>query len=63
MPEIQAGARCLLNAEQIEFLAELAVVAPLGFFDFVEVFVEAFLLDETGAVDALHLRITFLPFQ
>ena len=60
MPEDQAGAGFVLNAEKIEFLAELAMVAALGFLELVQIFVEFFLLDEAGAVDPLHLRIFFL---
>ncbi len=60
MPEDQARAGFVLNAEEVEFLAELAMVAALGFFELVQIFVEFLLLDEAGAVDALHLRIAFL---
>jgi hypothetical protein len=60
MPENQARAGFFLNAEKIEFLAQLAVIAALGFFELVEIFVEVFLLHETSAVNPLHLRIAFL---
>ena len=62
MPENQAWPGFVLNAEQIELLAELAMVAALGFFELVEIFVELLLLDEASAVDPLHLRIAFLAF-
>src|SRR6185437_540228 len=62
MPENQAGAGFILNAEEIEFLAEFAMVAPLGLFEFVQIFVEFLLLDETRAVNPLHLRIFFVAF-
>jgi hypothetical protein len=62
MPENQARAGFVLNAEKIEFLAQLAMIAALGFFQLVEIFVEFLLLHEAGAVDALHLRIAFLAF-
>ncbi len=35
MPEDQAGPGLVLDAEQFEFLAELAMVAALGFFKLV----------------------------
>ena len=60
MPENQARAGFVLNAEKIELRAELAMVAALGFFELVQVFVEFLLLDEARAVDPLHLRIFFL---
>ena len=62
MPENQAGPGFVLNAEKIELLAELAVVAALGFFEPVQIFVQLFLIHEAGAVNPLHLRIAFLPF-
>ncbi len=57
MPEDEAGAGELLNGEQVELLAEQAMVALLGFFELVEVVVEVFLGVERGAVDALELRV------
>ena len=60
VPEDQAGTGFVLNTEKIEFLAELAMVAALGFLDFVEIFVEVLLLDEADAINPLHLRIFFL---
>ena len=60
MPENQAGSGFVLNAEKIEFLAELAMVAALGFLELVQIFVEFFLFDETRAVNPLHLRIFFV---
>ena len=62
MPENQARAGFVLNAEKIEFRAELAMIAALGFFELVQIFVELFLLDEARAVNPLHLRIAFLAF-
>ena len=61
MPENQARPGFVLNAEKIELRAELAMVAALGFFELVQIFVEFLLLDEAGAVNPLHLRIAFLP--
>src|SRR6204780_4927854 len=62
MPENQARAGFLLNAEKIKLLAQLAVIAALGFFQLVEIFVQILLFHETGAVNPLHLRIAFLAF-
>ena len=36
------------------------MVAALGFFEFVQIFVEFFLIDEARAVNPLHLRIAFV---
>ena len=57
VPEDEAGAGELLNAEQVELLAEDAMVAARGFFEAGEVGVEIFLREEGSAVDALELRI------
>ena len=46
-----------LEVEQVEFTAELAVVALLGFLDLMQVGVEVFLLGPGGAVDAGQHRI------
>ena len=62
MPENQAGAGFFLNAEEIELRAEFAVIAALGFFQAMQVFVEFFLREEGGGVDALQLRVAFLAF-
>ena len=53
----------LLNAEQVEILAELAMVALLGFLDLLEMRVELFGGEKSGAVNALQLLIllTALP--
>ncbi len=60
VPEDQAGAGFLLNAEEIELGAEAAMVAALRFFELVEILVELFLIDETRGVNSLHLRIAFV---
>ncbi len=44
-----------LNAEEVELLAEDAMVALGGFFESREVRVKIFLREERGAVDALEL--------
>ena len=62
MPENQAGAGFVLNAEEIELDAQLAMIAALGFFEAMEIFVEFGLREKARAVDALHLRVAFLAF-
>ena len=58
MPEDEAGAGDLLDAEEVELLAEDAMVAaPWLLFQAREVGVEIFLREEGGAVDALELGI------
>ena len=52
----QAGAGDLVEAEEVELLAELAVVALLGLLDALEVGVEVLLREPRGAVDALEHR-------
>ncbi len=56
VPEHHAGA-FLLEMEQVEFAAELAMVALLGFFDLLQVGVELFLLGKRRAVDPRQHRI------
>ena len=56
-PERQAGADFFADGEELEFLAEAAVVAALRVFDALEVVVEVFLREEGGAVNALELRV------
>src|SRR5713101_1233641 len=62
MPEDEAGAGFFLNAEEVEFDAELAVIAALGFFKTVQMFVQLFLREESHGVNALELGIAFLAF-
>src|SRR5579863_3328133 len=62
MPENQAGSGFVLDTEEIEFRAEPTMVAPLRFFQLVQILVQFFLIDEARAVNPLHLRIAFLPF-
>ena len=57
MPEDEAGSGEFLDAEEVELLAQQAVVALGGFFEAREVLVEILLRKEGGAVDALQLRI------
>ena len=56
MPEHHAG-RDLVDVEQVEFLAEPAVVALLGFLDAADVVVELLLVGPGRAVDALQLLV------
>src|SRR5260370_36091040 len=60
MPENQAGAGFFLNAEEVEFDAELAVIATLGFLDAMQMRVQLFLGEESYGVNALELGIAFL---
>src|SRR5580704_6042560 len=60
MPKNQAWPGFFLNAEKIEFLAQLAVIAALGFFELVEIFVQLLLFHKASAVNPLHLRVAFL---
>ena len=60
MEEDEAGAGEFLDAEEVELLAELAVVALLGLFELVEVVVEVLGGEEGGAVDALQLLVVLV---
>src|SRR5260370_18943857 len=60
MPENQPRAGFFLNAEEIEFRAEFAVIAALGFLDAVELAVQLFFREERHGVNALELGIAFL---
>src|SRR5260370_13807427 len=62
MPEDEAGAGFVLNAEEVQLGAELAMIATLGFLQAMEVFVQLFFGEEAGGVNALQLRISFLTF-
>ena len=56
MPEDRAGT-LLLEVEKVHFAGELAVVAPLGFLELLEVGVELLLPGEGGRVDARQHRL------
>ena len=60
MEEDQAGPGEFLDAEQVELLAELAVVALLGLFQPLQVLVQFLLGEEGGAVDALQLLVVLV---
>ena len=62
MPENQARAGLVLDAEEIEFRAELAMIAALRFFEAMQIRVEFFLCEEARCVNALKLRIPFVAF-
>src|SRR4051812_9945781 len=51
-----------LDAEQIQLLAELAMVALLRFLEFCQILVEVLLAEERRTVDTLELRILFVAF-
>ena len=55
--ERKALANVLREGEELHLLAELAVVALLGLFDELEVFVEHRSLGEGDAIDTVHLRV------
>src|SRR5262249_53031815 len=54
-PQDEAAADLLADGEQLELLAEQAVVALLGLFELVQVAVEVLLAEEGGAIEALEL--------
>ncbi len=60
VPEDKAGAGDFLNGEEVELLAEEAMVAAGCFFKMGEVGVEVLLGEEGGAVDALELGVLFI---
>ncbi len=62
MEEDQSGTGELLDAEQIQLLAELAMIALLGFFQALQVCVLILLAEERRAVDALQLGIVLVAF-
>src|SRR5262249_27501067 len=60
MPENQARPGLFLDAEKIELRAEPAVVAALGLFNAVQVFIELFLGVKRERINTLQLRVPFL---
>ena len=62
MPENQARPGLFLNGKQVQLLSQAAMIAALGFFEAVEICIQLLLRVEARPVDALHLRIAFLPF-
>jgi hypothetical protein len=62
MPEYESGSGFFLNAEEIEFGAELAMIAALCFFQAMEIFVELLLVVKSGSVNSLELWIPLLTF-
>ena len=57
LPEDEALADFVIDGEEAELFAELAVVARFGLLELVEVFRELVLARESGAVDALKLLV------
>ena len=51
-----------MNAEELELSANLAMIAALGLFQAMEVFLQLFLREKARGVNALELRIAFLTF-
>src|SRR4029077_12315110 len=62
MPKDEAGAGFVLDAKEVQLGAELAMIAALGFFEAMEIFVQLLLREEACRVNALQLRIAFLAF-
>src|SRR5438270_740004 len=61
-PHWQAGADIIVQNKNLEFFAELAMVALLGFLEHGEVVVEFLFRLEGGAVNALELWVLFVAF-
>ncbi len=61
VPQHEPGTDFVLHGDQIQFLADLAVVAPLDFFQTGQMRVEFGLRREGRPVDALQHRIPFVP--
>jgi len=59
-PEDHTGGHILMEREQIELLAELAVVAALGFLDAVQVFLEILGVGKGRCVDAGKHTVLFV---
>ena len=61
-PQRQTGSDLIAHGEKAEFFSDAAMVAALGFFELVQIFVQFFLVNEARAINPLHLRIAFLAF-
>ena len=61
-PQRQAGADVVVEGEELQLLAELAMVALLRLLEHGEVGVQLGLVLEGGAVDALELRVFLVAF-
>ena len=61
VPENQPRARQLLYGKQVELLAQHAMVAFFGFLNFVEKFIELLARKKRRPINALQLRIFFVP--
>ena len=60
MKKNQPRSRQFLNAEKVQLLAELAVVALFGLVELPQVVVQLFLCEECRAVDALQLLVVLV---
>ena len=56
MPDHESRAKLFMEAAEVHVLQEDSVIAPLGLFQVVQVFVELFLSRESHAVDPLQHR-------
>ena len=61
-PHRQAGTDVVVENEELQFLAKLAMIALLRFLEHREVVVELLFCFEGGAVNALELRILLVAF-
>src|SRR4051794_20538516 len=61
-PQDQTAADRLADGEQLELLAEHAMVALLGLFDLLEVGIEILLTEKRGAIKALQLLAAGIVF-
>ena len=61
MPQNESGTDRFGDAEQIQFLAEFAMVALFGFFNALEILFQLLFRGESDTVNALEHRIGFLP--
>ena len=61
-PHRQSRTDVIVQDKNLQFFAELAMVALLRFLQHGEVFVELRLVFKRGAVNALELRILFVAF-
>src|SRR5438477_982780 len=59
-PEHQTGSELLVDAEQLQFLAEHAMVAALDLLKALQVVIELLLVGPDRAVDALQLRVALV---
>ena len=63
MPENQARTNIVLDAEEVQFLAELSVVALLGLLELLEVDPQELVGGMGGGLHALELGVGFDPVE